>query len=391
MIKKRLILTAIVMLFFVACQKDIIDTNTKGNLVTVSVNLSGDVLTSDEPLTKSLGEDDLLGIQVYQGNEPYAYGLFDNTDDISINLHTGGNYSFKAQLIKRGKEELQLLGRGNPNLKFAYFPEGNMRIITVKDPPYPSYTLDTYSSYHISKYICYLTSDKSRVYYLSADSGFGEPFCFAGITPPNRMEEAGTGWYEYLIYTRNSINYYYFENYDKIPYQVSEINAITNSFVYSQTRSMNITSSFACAKNPDSVDKYYGELSSYPATKEKQPISIDLKHIVYGLQCNVTGITDGAVSITIKNNSDSVLFSRSEITSDYSSDNMLFSCSDLPGAWLYSDNYAENITISMSWLRGVGVLQDLGSRVIQVKRNCINVINVSLSTSSGGAAMSVKN
>ena len=113
-----------------------------------------------------------------------------------------------------------------------------------------------------------------------------------------------------------------------------------------------------------------------------------MKHLVYGLQCNVTGVTDGTASITIKNG-DNVLLEKTDISGEYHSDNLLFSCSSLYDAWQYADNYTENVTVSMNWLRGVGVSQDLGSQVVQVKRNCKNVINISLSTSLSSPAVIV--
>ena len=93
----------------------------------------------------------------------------------------------------------------------------------------------------------------------------------------------------------------------------------------------------------------------------------------------MTGVSDGTASILIKNGNNTLL-DKSGISGEYHSEVIVFSFADMHGAWQYSDNYAENVTISMTWMRGVGVLQDLGSRVIQVKRNRVNVINVALGT-----------
>ncbi len=133
---------------------------------------------------------------------------------------------------------------------------------------------------------------------------------------------------------------------------------------------------------------YYGEFSVSNITGNDNTLPIEMKHLVYGLQCNVTGVTDGTASITIKNG-DNVLLEKTDISGEYHSDNLLFSCSSLYDAWQYADNYTENVTVSMNWLRGVGVSQDLGSQVVQVKRNCKNVINISLSTSLSSPAVIV--
>lgn len=106
-----------------------------------------------------------------------------------------------------------------------------------------------------------------------------------------------------------------------------------------------------------------------------------MKHLVYGLQCNVTGVSDGTASVTIKNG-DNTLLEKADISGEYHSEKMMFAFSDMHSAWQYSDDYSENVTVSLTWHRGVGVTQDLGSAVVQVKRNCMNVINVSLSTTT---------
>lgn len=69
--------------------------------------------TTGEIQTKSASTDDLYGINVYydsskDGNSDthYAYGVFDNKEDMSISLLAGYTYKFECTLVKDGKTAL---------------------------------------------------------------------------------------------------------------------------------------------------------------------------------------------------------------------------------------------------------------------------------------------
>lgn len=69
--------------------------------------------TTGEVQTKSAGTDDLYGINVYydpsrdgRSNTHYAYGIFDNKDDMSIILLSGYTYKFECTLVKDAKKLL---------------------------------------------------------------------------------------------------------------------------------------------------------------------------------------------------------------------------------------------------------------------------------------------
>lgn len=135
------------------------------------------------------------------------------------------------------------------------------------------------------------------------------------------------------------------------------------------------------------TDTYYGEISDYTPTVNGT-ITIDMKHTVFGLQYEVTGITDGTASITIKNDT-KTFFTNSSIAADYTSEEKIISFADVYNAWQYADNYTENLTVSVSWTRGVGVVQDLGTKTIQVKRNVMNVVRVKLGSNDGSATFGI--
>ena len=81
--------------------------------VTVSLGLNVELDYEYEPLTRAEENNDLYGIQVYSTPVPatenavwtkYAYGLFDNTDNLTVKLIRGYEYKFETIMAKDGKE-----------------------------------------------------------------------------------------------------------------------------------------------------------------------------------------------------------------------------------------------------------------------------------------------
>ena len=343
----------------VGCNKELYDIKNYDDLISVNLSLSAEVLTIDEPLTKSGESNALLGIQVYQNGSPYAYGLFDDISSMHIYLHSGKDYSFKAQYIKNGKELLPLLtmDSGDP----CYMNSGSLH--TSSDGDY-------WEGYSILGSIRHLGSN---VYYFIPNStGYGLPFCLSA-----RSKETGFNYCTTLYLSSGRIKGYRFSG--AFQDSVYPVLNVTNQFIYDDSQTISISNSSVQTNNALNIDRYYGEKTCLQVNSNTESITIEMKHLVYCIQCNVTGVTDGTASITIKYGN-KVLLSKDNISGEYHSDNLMFAFSDMLSAWQYADNYTENVTVSMTWLRGVGVLQDLGSQVIQVKRNTNNVISVSLST-----------
>lgn len=78
--------------------------------ITLSLGVSGE---SGSILTKSTSTIDLYGINVFYDSKKdgnidahYAYGLFDNTEDMTISLLKGYHYQFACTLVKNGKNAL---------------------------------------------------------------------------------------------------------------------------------------------------------------------------------------------------------------------------------------------------------------------------------------------
>lgn len=188
-------------------------------------------------------------------------------------------------------------------------------------------------------------------------------------------------WYKY----GNSAYYYYYKSSNSFSYggDTYYYNGINLGLGKSSYVDGNIY-------NYPQTDRYYGELDNYTPKFGDDPavIDVNLKRTAFGLMYEVRDISDGSVSITIKNSS-RTFFEKSEISENYTSEEKVFTFSDVRGAWLYSDNYIENVDVSMKWTRGIGIVQDLGTKTVQIKRNAINNIRVTLSEDYGGSALSI--
>ena len=377
---KKILYIVLTAVLFTGCNKELTTTSQDGDLIKVGLSLTGEVSVSEEPLTKSGESDALLGIQVYQGTTPYAWGLFDTTEGLNLYLHSGAEYSIVCQYIKNGKRTLYHFNESSDANITSYIYSGHTVEYTYYSEKY-EYWKNRSDGPRLSKYSGFYHN------FHRFSEGYSIPFdILDGYTPLSSSYDRW-GWID-----KRSSSEYVVSSYSTILMAgvTRTVCAITNKFVYTSHK-MNVSSS-SVVKNQsinDSIDRYYGESGTFTASSGSGTISLDMKHLVYGIQCNVTGVSDGTATITIKNGNNTLL-EKSGIASEYHSDDLMFAFSDMHSAWQYSDNYTENITISMTWLRGVGVTQNLGSQVVQVKRNCMNVINVSLSATKAGAALGVE-
>ena len=90
-------------------------TPTEPEYVTVSLGVDFvDLDVTYEPLSRAQKSKDVYGIQVYSAVptsgeydwQPFAFGVFDSTDNLTINLLKGYEYKFVATMIKDAKEKL---------------------------------------------------------------------------------------------------------------------------------------------------------------------------------------------------------------------------------------------------------------------------------------------
>lgn len=135
------------------------------------------------------------------------------------------------------------------------------------------------------------------------------------------------------------------------------------------------------------TDRFYGEVVNYIPT-ENGVVNMDLKRTAFGLKYEVSGVSDGTVTVTVKN-SRTKFFEKSDITADYTSEEKIITFKDVYSAWYYADNYTENVEVSVSWKRGIGITQDLGSKEVVVKRNKMNIIHIKLATDESGKNLGI--
>lgn len=143
------------------------------------------------------------------------------------------------------------------------------------------------------------------------------------------------------------------------------------------------------------LDRFYGELNDFTPT-EDCIVTIPMKRTAFGLKYKVSGITDGSVSVKINksftvdsSNKNEVFFEKNDITDTYSSEEKIITFKDVYDAWQYADNYTDEVTVSIVWTRGVGIVEDLGTKTVRVKRNRMNVININLSANDGNAGLGI--
>lgn len=279
------------------CSKDdVVEEQSVPKEYTVSLKFNGEIETEDSPLTRTeTASTDLYGVQVYKDGRGFAYGLFDNVNDMNLNLLSGSKYKFVVTLIKDGK----------------------------------------------------------NIIYSDVRGRYAEPFNIAGNS-----------------YVIGCSNCFY--------YGVSSFSSLgVGRIAVGENWKM------ACPE----ADWYYGELDNY-TPMENGVVNIELKHTVFGLRYEVSGVTDGTVTIKIEN-SDRTFFNKADITSDYTSDGSIFAFYDIRSSWLYADNYTENLTVSVKWVRGIGITQDLGSKSIQIKRNIMNVVRIKLGADGSDSSVGI--
>lgn len=102
-------------LFLYGCSQDelIAEQEETQEVYTVSLKFNGDIQTEESPLSRvETDSRDLYGIQVYRDGNYFAAGMFDNTNDITINLVAGSSYKFVCTAIKEGKDKCYFDGYG---------------------------------------------------------------------------------------------------------------------------------------------------------------------------------------------------------------------------------------------------------------------------------------
>lgn len=123
------------------------------------------------------------------------------------------------------------------------------------------------------------------------------------------------------------------------------------------------------------AERYYGEATISNLTQDTQVI-IPMVHTGFGLKFEIAEVANGSVDVTFTTkDGKETLYSVTAIKSSYVSEAKVFTYSDVYNAWKNADSYTEEIKISAVWKKANGDVQDLGSKVIVVKRDRINTVS----------------
>lgn len=327
-----------------ACQKFSEPTSApEGKDCVVTFRFTGEITSSEEPLTRSASGNDLYAVQVYKKTagssswNRFAAGFFDDPQEMKLNLKTGSTYNVRICLVRDAKLLTDNYSMTNNSIRGALSDHGPFTF--------------TCGSGH---YIClnrFNYNDNSRYNYYSGASATG---------------------------------------YSSYAYTTFELPRISSGI-------LNGTYYPACQ------DWFYAEIENYAPTGAWEDVDVELKRTGFGLRYMLEGVTDGEVTVTISNSYNGSLingasstysysgsrtfFENTTNTASYESASQFIAFADAYSAWKYADNYAENVSVNVTWKRGIGITQSLGTKTVQVKRNCMNNIRITLGSDDRNGAV----
>ena len=129
------------------------------------------------------------------------------------------------------------------------------------------------------------------------------------------------------------------------------------------------------------LDRYYGEYSDYVPT-EGGKVTVDLKRTSFGLKVIADGLTEGSLSILMKDAPELVITSPATEIED------IFSFYNVKSAWATED-YKENVSISFNWTKPDGVVVPLVTQSFDFYRNRKTMITVKVEENGIGTGLGV--
>ena len=351
---KKIFIIAISMIgIFSACNKvDIVENDIEqdGKECLISFNLVGEITTSISPLAKgSALTDDIYLVQVYRGSQYFALGYFDNLESMKIYLKRGSTYRFVIAMVKDAK-----------NLLGTRF---NLQQNSIQNNYADSFdfTYRKQTSSNSGSYDTYYSRSNSYYYPLNRyQYAFKNQFAYYSSST-----SASLSTYSFLYNgygESNGVLYFYFPSIE---------HARLNGTNY-----------------PTCTDWFYGEVNNYTPTGDYDTLDMSFKRVGFKLKYELSGVTDGEVTVRIYN-STRTFINNTTNTSSYSSNASFIAFDDAKSAWQYAENYSENMDVSVVWKRGIGVTQNLGTKTIQVKRNCLNNIKITLGSDDRNAGVNM--
>lgn len=178
-LRQLFVAAAMAVVAVVSCQKNALPetSDQEQEYVTVQLGMGGELDVTYEPMTRGNDNNDLYGIQVYSAPKDqenpswsyYAYGTFDDVDDLTVSLLKGFQYKFVATMVVDGKSKIYCSTSNNGyHYPFYVFGQGSYG------------SLDNKFTYSASSYISYIDAgysvlkDQSNYYRPNTDRYYGE-------------------------------------------------------------------------------------------------------------------------------------------------------------------------------------------------------------------------
>ena len=372
---KRLFTIISLAVLFAACEEqEIRQQEEEGQDCIVSLNMIGEISVTEGELTRSTpSANDLYAIQVYKGGQPFACGVFDDISLAKLNLKMGSTYDIRICMVRDAKnylgEDFCLTNNGIRSYHSTYYNSGSNV---------------THKGYKVKKY-----SGSSSQYYWHWNETLG-PFYFGGAKGYDLFRSDSPHYYystNRLCYNSNHTVYGYEGNTS------TELNSYSDApssyyyadpFEFIQIREGILNK----VSYPTCTDWFYGQVNGYSPNGETATLDVVLMRTGFRLKYGLDGVTDGEVTVKVYNDTRTFIENTTN-TASYESEEQFIAFYDTYSAWLYADNYTENMTVAVTWKRSIGVTQDLGTKVIQVKRNCLNNIKITLGSDDKGAGLSL--
>jgi hypothetical protein len=300
-------------------------TDIQENECTIRFSFGGEITSSEEPITKVFSSNDLLFLQIKRGNSNFACGVFDKLEDVRLLLKQGGDLYSVTACLIKNGKA-RLSGVFNSSLNAMNAGHSSAGTFRLTGAANSEWMyINSFWYNSVGRYLYYTSSNEGQT-------------------------------------TTGSRTGLYFGNLSK-----GEIGGTSY---------------------PECTDLFYGEAGDFTASSANDVWNIDLKRVTFQLKYELSGVTDGNVDVTIKN-STRTFFSNNITTSSFESNTKCYAFSKTRDAWLYSNDYSEQFTVSVVWNRGIGITQNLGSTTIQIKRNCLNTIKIRLGSDDSNAGVSL--
>jgi len=337
---KKIIVLLAIAIAIVSCTKESIVSKDSedGKEYTIGIMPVGDISAAYSPLTKAgNSETTWYGINIKRDGSDYLVGLYDDISKFKVQLSTEHSYSFEITAIRSLVDIIQ-------DVKITYKASGSSW-----DAP-------------LNGIMFCFPFNLMNVNYIIGDGTleFARVYLSTGIADRSSVINK---LLEKVYVTDGSV-----VQFNSCPYY-----SFRYSFPY-----------LSKGNNSNEWYRFYGTKNNFTPSKD-ETLPFTLKHEGFGLQYSVSGICDGSVSVIIDNaqtDNNVTYFSQPAITTNYTSPQKVIEFRDMTSE-------TEQVKVTVVWTRGNNVVDNLGSTTVNVRRNKINKINITLGEHSSSKSMSV--